>query len=212
MKKALVGALLIGMSLFSCYDSTANFARVMLLIGNPPANTTKLHVAAYAGFVSDATLIMSQVYDPVSIITLVIPNARILTFVIWVEEYGSVGAQPPRSLITHAGISLPVLINGEGLSAVAMQIQKISDITSATADAYFNLNYNGQTGNAVWTGVPGATYYYIQYTPVQPWEYMTSTTMNFLHTGTAPTDPWRVKACSSAFGDVCTDFGNDSWR
>jgi len=211
MKKALVGFLLICMSLFSCYDSTANFARVLLLIGGAPSNTTKLHVSAYAGFVSDATLIMSQSYEPTSIIALIIPNAKILTFVVWVEEH-KFGTSD--YVIGHAGVSFPVIITGEGFATVGMEMQKISSTAPPETDAtaYFNINYNGQTKDVVWTGVPGANRYELEYWGGNMWFDISNPVLNIYHNGTAPTAPWRVRACSSAFNNVCTDWGNSTWQ
>ncbi|MCU0849221.1 MAG: hypothetical protein MUD12_15170 [Spirochaetes bacterium] len=212
MKKALVGALLIGMSLFSCYDSTANFARVLLLIGGAPSNTTKLHVAAYAGFVSDATLIMTQSYEPTSIIALIIPNARILTFVVWVEET-VLGTQ--NTVAGHVGVSFPVIISGEGFATVAMEMQKISSTTmpppNNNANAFFNINYTAQTGDVVWTGVPGANKYELEYWGGNMWIDISNPVLNIYHNGSLPTQPWHVRACSSTFNNVCTEWGESSW-
>ncbi|MCU0849222.1 MAG: hypothetical protein MUD12_15175 [Spirochaetes bacterium] len=156
MKKALVGILIIGMSLFSCYDSTSDFSRVILLIQAPPTGgpvtITRLHVGLFAGVVSSATLISKAEFTPNTVITLIIPNTRIATFMVWGTD--------DTNVASHYGVSLPIVLTGQEFTAVPLSMNSIPD-------TIFNLAWSGADNSMNWSavGIPTADYYELQTMP-----------------------------------------------
>jgi len=189
MKKALVGILLIGTSLFSCYDSTGGFARVLLMPGDIPPGTVRIHVGVFAVFVSPSTLLAKQTFTPSSVLPMVIPAGQLIVFCIW----GDRSVQGNMFESTHFGQSIPVMLNGDVITSVPMIMQQFTP-------AAFNFSYNTTDQFYYWNYIPGATSYKLITAQGQT---VYNNSVNIFY---SPTDDngMLIKACSSIFNNVCS--------
>ncbi|MCU0849223.1 MAG: hypothetical protein MUD12_15180 [Spirochaetes bacterium] len=205
MKKALTSVLLIGMSLFSCYDSNGDFTRVMLLIQTPPtANISTLHVGAYLGAVSPSTLISKSSFPTSSIITMIIPNNQIIVFGVFAEELlnGTTWPSPtfpPYPAITYYGYSIPVIMQGQPFGAVSL------DMNPITVNPPF-VTYNTDTFLCTWSPLPLSDYYELQEDMSGDYDwgikyFTTSTSYNIGHIVSSV----RLRGCSASI-NACTDW------
>ena len=135
----------------SCYDGASDFSRVLLLTGNMPADTTRLHVGVFFLFVSPSTLITEGDFTPSTAIPMIIPSGTLVAFSIWAE--GLNGGR--TEMLTHAGVSLPVILNGQALTPVALELANITNSPLAPAA-------DSRTFEVTWNGIPGATGYELQ--------------------------------------------------
>ena len=186
MKKVVLALFLSGVSVFGCYDSTSQFARVTLLIGDTSSySIDRIYIAAFAGVPSPSTVILNVNFEPTSFVTLIIPNAGIIHFTIW--GYNS------RAGATYYGTSFPLILNGQDVAAVGIQMMPF---TSA-----FNLQYNATTHTDSWNYIYGATQYELTVTrSASPTEFYFTDNTSYTLPGSRAGAPHYVKCKSSIFG------------
>ncbi|MCU0849225.1 MAG: hypothetical protein MUD12_15190 [Spirochaetes bacterium] len=173
----------------SCYDGASDFSRVLLLTGNMPADTTRLHVGVFLLFVSPETLITEADFTPSTAIPMIIPSGTLVTFSIWAE--GLNGGR--TEILTHAGVSLPVILNGQALTPVALEL---ANITGSPLGPFAD----SRTFIVSWNAIPGATGYELQEYNANAglWETAYSGPFNSFNPGHQP-GSLRARAYSTVF-------------
>jgi len=192
MKKASVFVSLASILLFSCYDSTSDFSRVILFI-SPPADVTKIHVGAFLGVESQATLIMKETYNPTGMIPMIIPSGKLVSFAIWAESSST------APVLFYYGSSVPVIMEGQDFALVPMELNRITE-------ASLDFHYIGAAQNYSWNAVPGALRYEI-FNSDGYFEY--GTTANFYHYSF--NQQKYIFVLSDVFGTVSPQYARTDW-
>jgi hypothetical protein len=146
MKKVVLALFLSGVAVFGCYDSTSQFTRVMLFVGQPAATVDTLHIAVFAIAPTPETVIMKTSVPASSLVPLVIPSTGIMYITVWGVYTGRGGPYA-----THYGASVPIILNGQDFTAIPMEMIEFKNA--------FNEIYNTTTYDERWNYIYGATSY-----------------------------------------------------